>query len=318
MKRVFAILVAVVLTLSTNAQRGELSRFERMFTTEADWGVAEEVQEGDVVFNELMPFVSEGRSKFVELYNRSARIIDLKTLMIANWSEEGEYSKVKLLSDTTLLLMPGQYVVLAPDTNNIMCAAGRNSEALYLHNSLPLFSSTTTSLVILSQDSMVVDKIKYSLDWHSEAIEDRHDVSLERIDPNGVTQDSMNWHSAASTVGYQTAGWENSQRIAVAAGSEERFWLVDGNTFSPNNDGYQDVLKVGYNLPAEGFVISMRVYTRSGALVRTVYENWVVNRDGVLMYDGEGIETGLYVMRVEAFRSSGEKYGKNLVFIKAK
>lgn len=322
--RAFIIWLYVVLCpFALLAQRGELSRFERMFTTEADFGEAEKVQEGDVIFNELMPFVTEGRSKFVELLNKSPRIIDLKTLNIANIDEGGVISKVKKVSDTTLLLHPGQYVVLAPDTNEINCPAGRNSESLYLKNALPLFSSTTTSLVLFDEDTMFVDRIVYSLKWHTPDIEDIHNVSLERINPEGETQDSLNWHSAASTVGYQTAGFENSQMLKEVEAGEKRFWLEE-NIFSPDNDGFQDYLKIGYNLPEEGYLLTVRIYTRSGALVCTPYSNYLVPRSGVLTYNGtfEGnsamIETGIYVMKIEGHHRSAKKCVEIMTFIKAK
>ncbi|MCQ2345108.1 MAG: lamin tail domain-containing protein [Paludibacteraceae bacterium] len=322
--RTFVIgLLIVFCPFALLAQREGLSRFERIFTTDADFGTAEKVQEGDVIFNELMPFVTEGRSKFVELLNNSPRIIDLKTLNIANIDEEGVISKVKKVSDTTLLLSPGQYVVLAPDTDAINCPAGRNSESLYLKNALPLFSSTTTSLVLFDEDTLIIDKIVYSLKWHTPDIEDIHNVSLERINPNGETQDSLNWHSAASTVGYQTAGFENSQMLKKGVSGGKRFWLEE-NIFSPDNDGFQDYLKIGYNLPKEGYLLTVRIYTRSGSLVCTPFSNFLVPQSGVLTYNGtfEGnsamIETGLYVMRVEGHHRSGKKYIENLVFIKAK
>lgn len=323
MKMLTIIILIVFCSFSVYGQRNELSRFEKMFTTDADYGIAEKAQEGDIIFNELMPFVTEGQSKFVELMNKSPRIIDLMTLNIANISENGEISKIKKISDTTLLLHPGQYVVLAPDTDAINCPAGRNSESLYIKNALPLFSSTTTSLVLFDEDTMIIDKIVYSLKWHTPNIEDIHNVSLERINPQGETQDSLNWHSAASVVGFQTAGFENSQMLKGFMSSEKSFWL-EGNTFSPDNDGFQDYLKIGYNLPKEGYLLTIKVYTRSGALVCTPYSNYLVPRTGVLTYNGsfDGnsamIETGLYVMRIEGHHQSGDKYIENLVFIKAK
>ena len=57
----------------------------------------------------------------------------------------------------------------------------------------------------------MVDEVKYKDDWHFKLIDDAEGVSLERIDPDGTSQDETNWHSAASTAGYGTPTYKNSQ-----------------------------------------------------------------------------------------------------------
>ena len=41
----------------------------------------------DIIFNELMPYVSDGNSKFIELYNNSNFYIDLNQFMLSNRDE---------------------------------------------------------------------------------------------------------------------------------------------------------------------------------------------------------------------------------------
>ena len=319
MKHTLSLLALLLLTSSLNAQT--LSRFEKMFTTPSDWNTTETPDSTDIIFNELMPFVTDGNSKFIELYNNSTKTVDLSLLRLANWTEDGSFNHIKTITDTELLFIPGQYAVIAADTDLVNCPAGSNDEALYVQCSLPLFSSTTTSLALITADSTVIDKLFYSLSWHSPAIEDRHNVSLERINPHGITQDSLNWHSAASTVGYNTAGWKNSQSITESDTEKSSyFWFVNGSTFTPNNDGIGDFLQLGYSLPAAGYSATVRIYTRGGTLIATAYQNWLLSQQGSLIYDGSQgdatIQTGIYIMHITATHPSHPTIRQKLAFVK--
>lgn len=298
-------------------------RFLDAFTSPADWGVAEPAQPGDLIFNELMPYVTGDRSRFIELYNNSPKILDLTSIAIANLEPRGDISHVHNLAPDQLML-PYSYAVLAPDTGLIGCPQGLNPEALYIETALPLFSSVSHTLVLIDRASgEQLDLVTYDLKWHSPAIADRHNVSLERIDPRRDTQDSLNWHSAATTAGYQTAGFRNSQALANTRLEGIEYFAVENTTFSPDNDGFRDNLILHYDLPEEGYLLRATVYTRTGDQISTPY-NILLPKQGRLTYDGrdpnsnQTIETGLYILRLEAAKAGRPTIQKNIVFIKAK
>lgn len=300
------------------------SRFERMFTSPADYAVPEPAIRGDIIFNELMPFVTSDHSRFIELLNCSPKYIDLVNIYIANAEPDGSTSHEHPLSTESLLLPPGGYVVLASDTARLHCPRGVNPEALYIVTPLPLFSSIRHALVLFDRVSREqIDRVTYSLKWHSPAIADRHNVSLERISPIRPTQDSLNWHSAASTAGYQTAGWPNSQSLVRQTAADTAFFSLSSTIFSPDNDGHDDYLVIRYFMPSEGWLLRATVYTRSGAPVSTVYDGLMLARRGTLTYDGrshdgaETLPTGLYVLRLEATHPGEVPIIENLVFIKS-
>ena len=66
-------------------------------------------------------------------------------------------------------------------------------------------------MVGLNFQGIVVDEVKYKDDWHFQLIDNAEGVALERIDPGKPGQDPDNWHSAASTAGYGTPTYKNSQ-----------------------------------------------------------------------------------------------------------
>ena len=76
---------------------------------------------------------------------------------------------------------------------------------------MPSFPDDEGDVVLLNFQGAVVDEVKYKDDWQFALIDNAEGVSLERIDPDGISQNASNWHSAASTAGYGTPTYKNSQ-----------------------------------------------------------------------------------------------------------
>lgn len=72
-------------------------------------------------------------------------------------------------------------------------------------------------IIFSNQQGVAIDSLKYSAKWHFPLLHDVEGVSLERIQFKGNTNDASNWHSAASTVGFATPTYTNSQLAEAAA-----------------------------------------------------------------------------------------------------
>ncbi len=275
----------------------------------------------DLVFNELMPYVSDGQSKFIELYNNSEFYIDLKGLMLSNRDEGGMLKNSKIIVSDSRIVAPHTFIVVTTDTAMLKCSWGVNYESLYINMTLPSMAAKEGKLVLTDRSGRVIDEVHYSNAWHHPTLKDLHNVSLERIDPMGNTQEAENWQSASSAVGYNTAGWENSQYFEDSESeSDESFWL-DTNRFSPNNDGYEDWLIINYQLPQSGYTATIDVYTRHGAHVCKMVDNRLIDTEGQITWDGitkDGamIPAGLYVIMVQATNEDGDKIEIKLIVIK--
>ena len=77
---------------------------------------------------------------------------------------------------------------------------------------LPVLHNNEATIILLRKfDSLIIDEVAYSLKWHDAAIRHMKGVSLERIRPDGASEEASNWTSAASEAGYATPGYRNSQ-----------------------------------------------------------------------------------------------------------
>ena len=272
----------------------------------------------DVIFNELMPYVDEKNSKFIELYNNSNFYIDLSQLMLCNRDADNNLKNAKIFCTTSTILPPREYAVIATDTSGINCPLGINRHSVYLIATLPSMPAAEGSLVLTDRGGHVIDEIHYSDSWHHHQLTDLHNVSLERIDPMQPSQEADNWHSSAIC---NTAGWVNSQTIDNTNTEQEKEFWLDEIVFSPNNDGYRDRLIIHHNLREAGYSITIDVYTRHGANVCRISDNELVGSQGYTLWDGttaDGliVPAGIYVLVVQAVNQSGTKITRKLICIR--
>jgi hypothetical protein len=272
----------------------------------------------DVIFNELMPYVNEGNSKFIELYNNSDFYIDLSRLMLSNRDADEKLKSPKIFCTTSTILPPQQYAVISPDTSTINCPLGINKQSIYITATLPSMPATEGTLVLTDRSGNVIDEVHYSDSWHHPLLTDLHNISLERIDPMASSQEPKNWHSSAS---HNTAGWINSQTINHTNIQQDKYFWLENSTFSPDNDGHQDHLIINHNLPSVGYTLTIDVYTRHGAHICNIANNQLLNPQGYTLWDGSisggsMIPAGLYVLIIQATNPNGNKIGQKLICIK--
>jgi hypothetical protein len=286
----------------------------------ARFGLPEFPNSGDVIINEILFNPESFGSDFVELYNASDKIIDLKSLIIA----EADYVKRDSVTEFTrassrgFLLLPQQYVALTPDANYIRSRYfSENPKNILLLGSLPSYPDDG---VVMLKDTLLntFDKVAYSEDWHYPLVDDKNGVSLERIQFNAASQDKNNWHSAASTVGYATPAYKNSQYKDAAEVKE--YFIISPEAFSPDNDGYNDFLNIIYQFDEPGWAANIKIFDSGGRPIRDLLKNELLATEGTLQWDGitdEGKKAriGIHIIYIELFNPDGDvkKYKKSCV-----
>lgn len=264
----------------------------------------------DLVINEVLFDPWPGGSDFVELYNRSDKVIDLQELTLAREEEDGQLTDAVTLTEQGRLLFPGEYVALTEDREDLLSRYWvPQPEQVVEVASLPTLPNEEGNVVLINAKGEVIDFFFYHEDLHFPLLQDPEGVSLERLDAEAPTNDDGNWHSAASTAGYATPAAENSQSGETAA--EEGFSL-DSRIFSPDLDGYQDLLLIRYQFAEPGTVASLRLFTLAGQPVAELANGNVLGTQGLLRWDGlleDGTKApvGSYILHIEYFSLQGER-----------
>lgn len=279
----------------------------------ATFALPEPIAAGDVVINEVLYDPRGSGSDFVELYNRSQKVVSLAGLQLAN----GSGSNALITADAWLLL-PGEYVAIASNTANVLMNYPLGHADRMLQSALPSYNNGSGTVVFKGVAGDTLDLFNYSDDLHFALLESVDGVSLERVDPDRPTSDNSNWHSAAADVNFATPGYQNSQYAPAPAARGSI--TIDPAIFSPDNDGFQDLLTITYEFDEPGFVATMKVFDLAGREVRTLMNNVLLGTSGAVSWDGlmdgnELARIGPYVIYMEAYDLNGnvEKFRKSVV-----
>ena len=262
---------------------------------------------GELVINEILSNPYTDGEDWVELYNNSNKYIDLYQWKFGNYQDD-TLSNFETIS-FHYVVPPGAFVVVGEDPQFAIENYPSNNSNVFLQNDLPSYANDSGSVVLL-QGLNIMDKVSYNDDWHLSVIDDLDGVSLERIDPNGDSNDAFNWHSAAQDIGFGTPGIKNSQFIPAVYSGDFSF---TNSTFSPDNDGYEDVLQVNYDLEKEGLLGHVQIFDNMGRPIKDLFQNQLLGSTGTFTWDGmnnngQNSPIGAYVMVFEAFSTDGSVF----------
>jgi hypothetical protein len=273
----------------------------------AQFAIAFQPESGDVVINEILSNPKEGGADFVELYNRSDKIIDLKQLLLGHM--ENGSPVMKTITTEGYLLFPERYVVLSSNTGAVRTQYTTISLENFIQMpSFPTYNNDDGVVVLTDLNSAEIDKVPYNVSMHYAMLKSTDGVSLERLSPERLSTDATNWHSAATSVGYATPGYKNSQWSDVVPADAEI--TVSPEIFTPNMDGIDDVANIQYKFNETGCRISIWVFNAAGFKVKQLVNNDIAAMEGIYSWDGTNEDlsrctTGIYVFYVEVWKLDG-------------
>jgi hypothetical protein len=279
--------------------------------TQIRFGIGERAEYNDLAINELLFNPYSGGSDFVELYNRSSKVIDLKDLWISNTNEDGSVKDSYQITNISRLILPQEYCAISTDIADLYNHYNILSpENLYKVSKMPSMPDDKGTIIITGRTFDTIDIVSYDKSQHFKLLSSQDGVSLERINYDVASSEGSNWHSAAQDAGFATPGYVNSQYHDII--DAESQITLSSEVFSPDNDGYEDYLTIMYSLDVAGYSGTIAVYSSNGRLVRTLVNNQSLGSTGDIVWDGlDGknrlCPAGIYVVYVELFNLEGKK-----------
>ena len=186
------------------------------------------------IYADLSPAVDLPDGKFVEIYNRSDKYINLL-----------DYQLADAVGSTFLpdfLMEPQSYVILCEDDlANVYAALGPTIGLA----SFPSPNITGDDLSFWNADGILIHQVSYEVDWYQDAIKQEGGWTLELINPSGFCLGEENWRASLDPSG-GTPGKQNSvfedipdlsppELLSVTALSEQEILLVFSELLAPDN-----------------------------------------------------------------------------------
>jgi len=278
---------------------------------------------GDLVINEILFNPRSGAYDYVEVYNKSGKVFDASRIYIANRNSDGVISSAKLFSAAPNYIFQDEYFVITENADNLsLNYLVKNPKNVLAVSSLPSLPDDKGDVIITNVQGDVIDEVKYNKDWHFKLIENEEGISLERIDPDRSSTEAANWHSAASTAGYGTPTYVNSQfrQTQTADATIE----ISPKIFSPDNDGHDDIATIQYKVSEPGYLATITIFDAAGRPVRVLVNNGTMALSGYWTWDGLNdknakLPVGTYIMYTEIFNLQGrKKHFKNAIVLARK
>lgn len=271
------------------------------------FGLAEPIAPGDLIINEVLYEPAIGGKRFIEFFNVSNKVLNIKNLQITNTQKSTSTGSEQI--DTDFLLAPGAYVVVTESPEDIQSRYTVPEPRYLLKNAVPTLDSDQGNVTI-RLEGLTIDSFDYDKDLHFALLTDTRAVSLERLNPQAPTQLSSNWHSAAASVGYATPTFRNSQYYE-AVGNLNQTIRIANKRFSPDNDSFEDFLLIDYQLERIGQTATIRIFDANGRLVKQLVQNELLAANGSFKWDGdtdggEKARIGIYIIWIELFSPDGK------------
>ncbi|HEX4850259.1 MAG TPA: lamin tail domain-containing protein, partial [Puia sp.] len=239
----------------------------------------------DLIINEILFNPPSNGYDYLEIYNKSDKIVDLNKMFVANKTASGSLNDWIRLATIPLLCFPGDYFAFTENANwTQVNFSVKNPEMLVELSSLPSMPDDHGYLMLMDHQGKGIDSLEYDHSWQFALLDKEDGVALERINYNKPTQDQSNWASAASTAGFGTPTAQNSQFNPgqLIAGSLS----ILPKIFSPDNDGFEDYCIINYKLPEPGYVANIILFDLAGRPVRYLTQNAILGMEGSFRWDG--------------------------------
>jgi hypothetical protein len=270
-------------------------------------GLAQTPDSNDLVINEIMFNPRPLGVRYVEIYNRSSKALNLKNWRFARWQARS-LDDFTFLSSTDLMIYPGEYRVF---TENVHKLLGQHPDtplaSMIPVKDLPLMPDKEGSMVLVKPDGGIVDALHYHQDMHHPLLTDRNGVSLERASANMATSDPSNWYSSAEISGYATPGASNSQLIVDSSLTSFR---IEPRLIAPLSVRLPGYARIYYHLDKSGSTGSVHIYNQQGYEVRTLVNNSLLSTNGSIQWDGTDqqghpVPLGYYIVLLQLTQADG-------------
>lgn len=263
---------------------------------------------GDVIVNEVLFDPYSGQHDFIELYNVTEKIINLKYHQIANIERE-----VVRTIESDLYIQPNSYLALTKDPKALRAVYNVPDSANIEELSIPSLNIASGNVTLFNPDKVVIDSFSYEESWHYPLLKNTKGISLERIDATQPTNKRNNWFSASSATNYATPGYRNGNSSFGSPVQTEDILLFKQKSFSPNGDSDKDFLTIEVSPKTPGLIGTIYIYNTEGNIEKTLINNSLLGPSDIIRWNGlneleQRSKIGHYILVLKGFDNNGNTF----------
>ena len=285
--------------------------------TRVAFGIPYPVGVSEILINEILFNPIEPGVDYVELYNSTDKPFDLSELKLGVIKESFPNpadTVCKPISEESRLMMPQTYLLLSTDGLGVARQYQCQPEDYLDMTSFPPYPNAGGMALLVSRQGLVVDQMAFDESMHHPLLKETKGVALERVSWRAPSDQVDNWHSAAEAVHFGTPGYRNSMAVGETT-SDLSVGVapiqLDPEVFSPDGDGFEDLLTIRYELEEAGCTMNAYLFDADGRLVRHLVRGELVAQEGCFVWNGldqrgNRVPVGIYVLLTEVFDVEGK------------
>ena len=243
-----------------------------------------------LTINEFLYAPDPGIAEFIEFVNISERTIDL-----TGWGfSDSETGSVRFFPSVSI--PSGGYWISSKDST-LLPFLPLEGVLLVSESGFPTLNNSGDAIYLFDPTGSVADSVEYTSAWGG-----GDGRSLEKLNPDMKSDMRSNWGTCVS-LQKMTPGTKNS--IFLESLPASGVIVLDPNPFSPDGDGFDDHLRISYNLPFSQATITVLIFDSKGREVRTLSNNLATGSQGILLWDGftnqnKRARIGRYILKIIA------------------
>lgn len=272
-------------------------------------------EEYDLVINEILFDPLNGCKEYVEIYNRSDKILNFKHINFARIKYDFPNppdTTLCSISDTSIFIHPKEYWVISKSPEEVkQCYFTASPEHFIRVSKLPDLINQEGFIFLVSDSGTLIDEASYQEDMHHPSLNFTDGVSLEKINFDALGNNKNSWQSATKSVGFGTPAFKNSQFYDANISAEKI--KISPEIFSPDQDGVDDLLSISLSLEEEGNSVNIFVFNSKGQQIRYLVKNELIGMNAIYFWNGldeenKQLAAGIYIIYVKVFNLNGKSY----------
>ncbi len=279
------------------------------------------INKQDIVINEILFDPLETEEEYIEIYNRSQKVLNLKKLMFGRIRESFPNppdTALIRISDTAIYILSQEYRILTRSSEKVQkIKEVKHPENILVLPSLPALINDAGHIFLQSDSGIMVDEVFYSKKMHHPSLNFTDGVSLEKIHYDVPGLNSDNWTSASYSSGFGTPTYQNSQFVNIE--SLKNKINISPQIFTPDQDGKDDAASISIQMNEPGYSGNIFIFNSNGQLIKHLVKNLLLGNKSTFFWNGKDEHgnlqpIGTYIILIEFYNPEGktEKHKKTI------
>lgn len=239
---------------------------------------------GELLISEILFNPISGGEDFVEIYNKSDKLLNIRGLTLSRVNILGKVESPKVAFVSSQTIEPKGVLCLTENARSqLQIYPKAHPENIIEIDDLPPYSNAEGEVILMLGEKIILDRLSYNEEMHHPSIDDPDGISLERVSFDIGANQVYNWQSGSSNDNYATPGYLNR----VNAATEAFLVLLSPLVFTPDNDGFDEEIFISFIAEKSGNLTS-KIYDVNGRFIKEIFNNQYISN--LLEYKWQGLD----------------------------